>query len=205
MLIVLDMEAFESLNTQDKGERLTAAEGHLSSTWYSGETAGKSFGTSATLEEVRCGLHHQCVHDSRRYGHTLGILGSSVPSLRSPNGSPKTVTLSFSSPTWYFVRFFFAALWILRGARQVQRFAACSFETFAASQFFIAGGHSQSFYCPSQLQIQEAAKVEGLTQTAPSSGAAGPLASLPPGKSVEVRHAVCGCMWFPCGGSVSTL
>ena len=35
VLILLVMEAFNSLTTQDKGERLTAAEGHLSSTWYS--------------------------------------------------------------------------------------------------------------------------------------------------------------------------
>ena len=33
VLIVLAMEAFEHLNTQDKGERLTEAEGNLSSTW----------------------------------------------------------------------------------------------------------------------------------------------------------------------------
>ena len=34
MRIVLAMASFESLNTQDKGERLTAATGQLSSTWY---------------------------------------------------------------------------------------------------------------------------------------------------------------------------
>ena len=31
--ILLAMEAFKSLHIQDKGERFTAAEGHVSSTW----------------------------------------------------------------------------------------------------------------------------------------------------------------------------
>ena len=46
MRILLAVEALKSLHTQDKSERLTAAEGHLSSTWYAGEVAGKSFNTS---------------------------------------------------------------------------------------------------------------------------------------------------------------
>ena len=45
VLTVLAMEAFEHLNTQDKGERLTEAEGHLSSTSVAGEVAGKSSNT----------------------------------------------------------------------------------------------------------------------------------------------------------------
>ena len=44
--ILLAMETFKSLHTQDKSERLTAAEHHLSSTWYAGEVAEKSFNTS---------------------------------------------------------------------------------------------------------------------------------------------------------------
>ena len=44
-----------------------------------------------------------------------------------------------------------AAFFVLRGARQVERFDACIFEQLAPRM---------SFLCSSQLQIQEAAKVK---------------------------------------------
>ena len=52
MLIVLAMAAFESLNTQDKGERLKAAEGHLSSTWCCWRGRWKSHPTQVGLLEA---------------------------------------------------------------------------------------------------------------------------------------------------------
>ena len=46
MRILLAMEALKSLRTQDSSERRTAAQGHLSATWYDGKVAGKSINTS---------------------------------------------------------------------------------------------------------------------------------------------------------------
>ena len=47
--------------------------------------------------------------------------------------------------------------------------------------------------------------MEGLTQTALSSGAPGSSVVLLLGRSVEVRQVVCGWMWSNRGGCVSTL
>ena len=62
VLIVLAMEAFKSLNTQDKSERLTAQEGHLSSTWncWRGrQDRPTAVGLPTALEEKWCGSSHQ--------------------------------------------------------------------------------------------------------------------------------------------------
>ena len=86
----------------------------------------------------------------------------------------------------------FAAFSELRGARQVERFTACSFRHLphVVSHLAVAS----EFFWSSQLLIQEDAERRGLTQTALSGGTPGSSAGLPLRESVEERQ-VCTGVW----------
>ena len=119
--------------------------------------------------------------------------------------------LRFSSRSWMAfpsISLYFGLLSVfaeLRSVRQVERFAVCG---FGICRQLIPSGHLRSCCCSSQLQIQEAAERRGLHRLCKAVEPRDPQQASTSEESVEEgqqRLVVCGCMWSPRGGVVSTL